>query len=154
MNFSFAQFDHTEDPSWFTDFELSVYDVIIFLHNSGEVLDQDGKDALERYLQNGGNFVGIHSASDCLRDTSFYGAELGAWFDYHPEISNAVSLVIRHYILYNGFNSDLSTIPILVRPLTSSTLHIRARPCSQLNGVCEMKCIVPGLVLNTLFIHF
>jgi len=74
-------------------------------------LDADGKAALQRYFDLGGNFVAIHSASDCLRNTTFYGQEVGefvrrfspllstnrpdclvgAFFDYHPVIQNAVS---------------------------------------------------------------
>jgi len=41
------------------------------------VLDDSGKAAFQRYLDSGGNFVGIHSASDCLVNTTFYGDELG-----------------------------------------------------------------------------
>lgn len=41
------------------------------------VLDDDGKAALQKYLNLGGNFVAIHSASDCLRNTTFYGQEVG-----------------------------------------------------------------------------
>lgn len=39
-----------------------------------------------RYIQQGGGFVGVHSASACLYDTPFYGRLIGAFFDYHPEI--------------------------------------------------------------------
>ena len=41
------------------------------------VLDATGKAALQRYFDLGGNFVAIHSASDCLRNTTFYGREVG-----------------------------------------------------------------------------
>jgi hypothetical protein len=54
------------------------------------VLDESGKRAFQNYLNKGGNFIGVHSASDCLRATEFFGKEIGAWFDYHPELSDAV----------------------------------------------------------------
>jgi type 1 glutamine amidotransferase len=54
------------------------------------VLTQAGKDAFQRWLNAGGNFVGVHAASDGLRTTPFYAAEVGAQFDYHPELTNAV----------------------------------------------------------------
>lgn len=74
------------------------------------VLDEEGKSALQDYLNKGGNFVAIHSASDSLNTTAFYGRELGqlthskhshrllrlligAFFDYHPPISTAVGEV-------------------------------------------------------------
>ncbi|KAI0297244.1 class I glutamine amidotransferase-like protein [Multifurca ochricompacta] len=88
-------FDVTEDPTRFTDAGLTPYDLLVFLMNTGEaVLDEAGKAALQRYLDLGGNFVAIHSASDCLRNTTFYGREVGAFFDYHPLIQNATVDVI------------------------------------------------------------
>ncbi|KAH9057821.1 class I glutamine amidotransferase-like protein [Lactarius vividus] len=89
-----VQFDATEDPTRFTDAGLASYDLLVFLMNTGEVLDEGGKAALQQYLDLGGNFVAIHSASDCLRNTTFYGREVGAFFDYHPVIQNATVDVI------------------------------------------------------------
>lgn len=87
-------FDATEDRTLFTDGNLSQYDALVFLSNTGEVLDDTGKDALQNYLNLGGNFVGIHSATDCLNTTELYGKEIGAYFDYHPEIQNATINVV------------------------------------------------------------
>ncbi|THH19799.1 hypothetical protein EW146_g1419 [Bondarzewia mesenterica] len=100
-----VQFDATEDEGRFTDEGLASYDLLVFLMNTGEaecqmggranvVLNESGKAALQNYLDLGGNFVAIHSASDCLRNTTFYGNEVGAFFDYHPEIQNATVDVI------------------------------------------------------------
>ena len=36
-----------------------------------------GKAALQKYLNLGGNFIGVHCASDALRDTPFFGKQLG-----------------------------------------------------------------------------
>ncbi|TFY81778.1 hypothetical protein EWM64_g2233 [Hericium alpestre] len=88
------QFDATEDKGRFTDDGLSQYDLLVFLMNTGEVLDDTGKAALQKYLDLGGNFVGLHSASDCLRNTTFYGREVGAFFDYHPALQNATVDVV------------------------------------------------------------
>jgi hypothetical protein len=41
------------------------------------VLDDSGKVAFQTYLDMGGNFIGVHAASDCLRNTSSYRSELG-----------------------------------------------------------------------------
>ncbi|KAH9178410.1 trehalose utilization-domain-containing protein [Lactarius sanguifluus] len=89
-----VQFDATEDSTRFTDAGLASYDLLVFLMNTGEVLDEGGKVALQQYLDLGGNFVAIHSASDCLRNTTFYGREVGAFLDYHPLIQNATVDVI------------------------------------------------------------
>ncbi|KAJ7220066.1 trehalose utilization-domain-containing protein [Mycena pura] len=84
-------FDHTEDENQFTDAILAGYDAIMFVSttDSRAVLDDSGKTAFQNYLNLGGNFVGVHSASDSLVNTTFYGQELGAYFDYHPALQNA-----------------------------------------------------------------
>jgi len=89
-----VQFDATEDKTRFTDTSLGVYDAVMFLSTTGEVLDDSGKAAFLAYLKKGGNFVGVHSASDTLVNTTFYGRELGAYFDYHPQLQNATVDVI------------------------------------------------------------
>jgi hypothetical protein len=135
-----VQVDATKDKISFTKVGLASYDVLIFLMNTGEgpaillghelarsdhswglgadaraVLDVAGRAALQWYLVLGGNFVAIHPASDCLRNATFYGGEVGelrqalflalyglydrigglagAFFDYHPVIQNAVCLI-------------------------------------------------------------
>ena len=90
-------FEDTEDPSWFRDDRLGKYDAIVFLSTTGEggfpkpypvslgrnsltlraVLDTMGKIAFQNYLNKGGNFVGIHSASDSLNTATFFGQEVG-----------------------------------------------------------------------------
>jgi len=55
------------------------------------VLDQSGKDAFLRWLQKGGNFLGVHAGCACLFTTDFYQKEVGALFDYHPTLQQAVS---------------------------------------------------------------
>jgi len=53
-----------------------------------------GKAALQKYLNLGGNFIGVHCASDALRDTPFFGRQIGAYFDYHPDIQESVVEVV------------------------------------------------------------
>ncbi|KAH8831529.1 class I glutamine amidotransferase-like protein [Flagelloscypha sp. PMI_526] len=93
-----AVLDATEDKGTFTDDNLSLYDGVIMLMNTGEVLDDTGKSALQKYLNNGkspcGNFVAIHSASDALINDEFYGKEVGAYFSYHPVLQNATVNVL------------------------------------------------------------
>ncbi|KAI0784496.1 trehalose utilization-domain-containing protein [Abortiporus biennis] len=87
-------FDNTEDQTWFKNGSIHQYDVLVFLDNTGQVLDDSGEAALQNYVNLGGNFVGIHSASDCQRNSTFFEKELGAHFDYHPTITNATVDVI------------------------------------------------------------
>ncbi|KAH7911355.1 ThuA-like domain-containing protein [Hygrophoropsis aurantiaca] len=83
-------FDFTEDKDQFEDGNLARYDAVLFLNNSGIVLDDSGKAAFQNYLNLGGNFIGVHCASDALRDTPFFLREIGAYFDYHPDIQESV----------------------------------------------------------------
>ena len=45
--------------------------------------------AFERYIANGGGWVGIHAASDTEYDWQWYGGLVGAYFDQHPAVQPA-----------------------------------------------------------------
>jgi type 1 glutamine amidotransferase len=81
----------TEEASAFTDASLAAHDVVIFLSTTGDVLDAEQQQALERYVQGGGGWAGVHSASDTEYDWAWYGQLLGgnAHFLAHPEIQTA-----------------------------------------------------------------
>lgn len=81
--------DHSEDPSLFTDVRLALYRAVVFLSTSGHVLEADQQAAFERYIRNGGGFVGIHAASDTEYDWPWYGALVGAYFSAHPAVQTA-----------------------------------------------------------------
>ena len=55
------------------------------------VLDSTQAQSFHTYLQNGGNFIGIHSSSDCLTTEGWFVETQGARFDYHPDLQEAVS---------------------------------------------------------------
>lgn len=76
--------DTTTDPTRFTDRILKRYQAIIFCNTTGNVLNAKQQAAFERYIQAGGGFVGIHSASDTEYDWSWYGQLVGARFASHP----------------------------------------------------------------------
>ena len=46
--------------------------------------NEDQQDAFEAYIQCGGGYAGIHSASDTEYDWNWYGDLVGAYFDSHP----------------------------------------------------------------------
>ena len=78
--------DATEDASLFTDANLAQYDVVIFLCTTGDVLNATQQAAFERYIQAGGGYAGIHSASDTEYDWAWYGGLVGAYFRDHPGV--------------------------------------------------------------------
>ena len=80
--------DATEDASVFTDRNLRRYGAVVFLNTTGDVLDARQQDALERYVQAGGGWVGIHSATDTEYEWPWYGRLAGAYFASHPNNPN------------------------------------------------------------------
>ncbi len=78
------QVDHSEDSSLFTEEILASYDTVIFLETTGDVLNEDQQAAFEAYIQGGGGYAGIHSASDTEYDWNWYGHLVGAYFISHP----------------------------------------------------------------------
>src|SRR5580704_16458744 len=81
--------DTTTDASWFTDDSLKKYSAVVFLSTTGNVLDYRQRVALERYIQAGGGFVGIHAAADCEYDWHWYGRMVGGYFLDHPGIHDS-----------------------------------------------------------------
>jgi type 1 glutamine amidotransferase len=79
--------DATEDASAFNDANLAQYDVVVFLSTTGDVLDDTQQAAFERYIQAGGGYAGIHSASDTEYDWPWYGGLVGAYFRDHPGVA-------------------------------------------------------------------
>jgi type 1 glutamine amidotransferase len=84
---------HTEDAAQFTEENLLSYDVVVFLNTTGTLFDASQRAALQRFIRGGGGFVGVHSASDTEHDWPWFGRLVGAHFDNHPEIQDAVVLV-------------------------------------------------------------
>ena len=79
--------DATENAAAFTDANLAQYDVVIFLCTTGDVLNAGQQAAFERYIQGGGGYAGIHSASDTEYDWPWYGGLVGAYFRDHPGVA-------------------------------------------------------------------
>ena len=93
--------DTTENAERFNDDSLKNYSAVIFLNTTGDILNIQQQVAFERYIQSGGGYMGIHSATDTEYDWGWYGRLVGAYFNGHPEIQQA-SLSIKD-------NQDIST---------------------------------------------
>ncbi len=78
------QVDATEDASVFTQSELQQYHVIIFLCTTGDVLDEAQQLEFQRWVQGGGGFVGVHSATDTEYEWPWYNELVGGYFAGHP----------------------------------------------------------------------
>ncbi len=73
----------------FADDRLKNYDVIVFLNTTADILNDDQQAAMERFIQSGKGFVGIHSASDTEYDWDWYTKMVGRTFHIHPAIQTA-----------------------------------------------------------------
>jgi type 1 glutamine amidotransferase len=78
------QVDTSEDPAVFTDGNLKKYDAIVFSNTNNDVFDTEAQRvAFMRYIQAGGGFAGIHSASGTERNWRWFKQMLGATFYWH-----------------------------------------------------------------------
>lgn len=73
-----------ESPYVFNDEFLSQYDVIIFLSTTGDILNDEQQAAMEKFIQSGKGFVGIHAASDTEYEWEWYTKLVGRMFEIHP----------------------------------------------------------------------
>ncbi len=79
----------TESAADFTPGSLANYDVVVWLNTTGDVLSNTQQTAFESYIENGGGYVGIHSAADTEYDWPWYGDLVGAYFHSHPAVQSA-----------------------------------------------------------------
>ena len=70
-------FDVSDDAGKFTDANLAKYRAVVFLNNTGDVLDAAQQTAFEKYFGAGGGFLGINSAIEVEPDWQFMTDILG-----------------------------------------------------------------------------
>jgi cytochrome c len=85
--------DTTTNASFFTDDSLKKYAAVVFLSTTGDVLNHYQEAAFERYIQSGGGFVGIHSATDTEYEWGWFGRLVGGYFKSHPKTQPATLVV-------------------------------------------------------------
>ena len=78
-----------EDPATFNEKFLEQFQVIIFLNTTGDILDSTQQKVMERFIQSGKGYVGIHSASDTEYDWDWYNKLVGRMFNIHPAVQTA-----------------------------------------------------------------
>jgi type 1 glutamine amidotransferase len=79
--------DSSDDPAVFTDANLRNYRALVFASSNNEAFANDAqRDAFRRYIQGGGGFAGIHSATGSERSWPWYWSTIGGKFKRHPKI--------------------------------------------------------------------
>ena len=81
--------DTTENAALISEDSLKHYAAVVFLHTTGAILDRTQQIDLQRFVQAGGGFVGIHAAADAEYDWKWYGRLVGGYFMSHPAIQPA-----------------------------------------------------------------
>jgi type 1 glutamine amidotransferase len=79
--------DVSDDPAVFADDTLEKYGALVFSNTNNVVFDTDAQRvALMRYVQAGGGFVAIHSASGSERTWRWFAGLIGGTFSRHAPI--------------------------------------------------------------------
>lgn len=93
----------TDDAAIFSDTGLRPFDVIVFLNTTGDILNGEQEQAMEHFIEDGGGFVGVHSAADTEYEWPWYERLVGAHFARHPEPQPALIEVLepQHPVMRN-----------------------------------------------------
>ncbi|MBT8285546.1 MAG: ThuA domain-containing protein [Flavobacteriaceae bacterium] len=79
----------TENSNDFNKDNLSQYSLVIFLSTTLDVLNEEQQQSFTQYINQGGNYMGVHAATDTEYDWPWYGKLVGAYFKSHPEQQQA-----------------------------------------------------------------
>ena len=83
-----------ENPNGFNDKYVEQFQIIIFLNTTGDIFDSAQQKVMERFIQSGKGYVGIHSASDTEYGWDWYTKLVGRMFKIHPAIQTAALNVL------------------------------------------------------------
>jgi cytochrome c len=86
--------DTTSDAGKIEESNLKKYAALIFVSTTGDMLNNIQQADLQRYIQAGGGFVGIHAAADAEYDWHWYGRMVGGYFAHHPNQQNATLTIV------------------------------------------------------------
>lgn len=96
-----------ENPNGFNDKFLEQFQAVIFLCTTGDIFDTAQQKVMERFIQSGKGYVGIHSASDTEYDWDWYTKLVGRMFNIHPAIQTArVNILDTSFSGLNGFSGN------------------------------------------------
>ena len=116
----------TEQSDFFDDqAQLNEMDVIVFMNTSGDILNDKQRLALQSYMQQGGNFVAIHSASFTMMEWPWYVELVGGVWNRHPSPGISTAIINNEkpdhpsaaHIPVNGWlpRSGITTLSSLTR---------------------------------------
>jgi hypothetical protein len=121
--------DATEDPEQVQDAVLRRYRAVVFLSTTGEPLGPAQQAALQRWVEAGGGWVGVHAAADALYDWPWYGELVGAWFRRHPPVQRATVRVIGGWQREPFTSESTSHVSVWEKPAARSRRYTRLLLC-------------------------
>ncbi|HEY1987304.1 MAG TPA: ThuA domain-containing protein [Terracidiphilus sp.] len=87
--------DASEDPGVFSAANLLRYAALVFANSNNQAFANDEqRSAFRHYIEAGGGFVGLHSASGSERDWPYYWSVLGGKFAAHPRMQSFTVQVV------------------------------------------------------------
>ena len=86
--------DTSTNATVFNEDNLKKYAAIVLMSPGGDVLDTSQQADIERFIQAGGGYVGIHAATTMEYGWPWYGKLAGAVFDGHPQAQDGVVVVV------------------------------------------------------------
>jgi type 1 glutamine amidotransferase len=100
--------DASDDPVVFTEANLHKYAALVFANSNNEAFANDEqRAAFKRFIEAGGGFVGIHSASGSERSWPYYWAVLGGKFVVHPKMQTfTVSVADQNFAAAKGLPAE------------------------------------------------
>ena len=80
---------HTEDPNFFTSESLDTLDLLVFLQTTGDIFQDEQKQAIEEFVMGGGGLLTIHTGTVTENNWAWYTQMMGARFIGHPPVQEA-----------------------------------------------------------------
>ena len=101
----------SEETSDISNSILKDIEVLVFLNTTLDVLDENSRKSLKKYINNGGGFVGIHSATDTEYNWPWYHQMIGAQFESHPKTQEA-KIDVHHSCNHPSINHFEDTFTV------------------------------------------
>ena len=97
---------HSDNSRVINYSNLKSIKTLIFLNTTEDILSEDEQVVMQKFIQSGKGFVGVHSASDTEYKWKWYGELVGAYFKSHPEgTTNAKIIKIENGRFSKHLNS-------------------------------------------------
>ncbi len=85
---------------------LYIHGVIVFLLTGGEILDDNGKQALKEFIHSAGGLVTIHTGCYTVQEWPWFNHLTGAGFIGHPPLQQGKLIIEDNTHFSTNFTDD------------------------------------------------